>query len=392
MRSGRLEKRWRGVAWCVALIGICTLMALGWRSRQPVAKAAASAVAPSAQAVPTRPVALAPPSAASTPVTAPASSAVAAVRNRSLMCGQPDEAGAPMSGSQINAQLEEGAKTGLRRVIPGLQRSNDPVDRVMGALLAEQAPELAPGTHSADDAMSVLVQQGEDAMDMRVLAVAAMHCHRSSAAPAPGSPCAMIDLSSWAQKDAGNAAPWLMLARRAHADGDEAAFDDAMQHAAAAQRFDYGSLELLRLLDHPSVRRLPPSIRVPTMMALAGLWVSWPTPGHAAVSAWCTDGLEDPNRIAACSDLAHLLVQRSSSMLDVALGLRIAPASGWTAEEVAKEQARREAFEAALSRAKPRSKPLSCEWMRDFANWSREVSRGGELAMARRLVAERLVN
>jgi hypothetical protein len=314
------------------------------------------------------------------------------MRKRSLMCGQPDEAGSPMSGSQINAQLETGAKTGLRRVIPGLQRSNEPIDRMMGALLAEQVPELAPGNPSAEDAMSVLVRQGQDAADVRVLAVAAMHCHRSSAPPVPGSPCALIDLSSWAQKDAANAAPWLMLARRAHAGGDEAAFDDAMQHAAAAQRFDYGSLELLRLLDHAAVRRLPPSIRVPTMMALAGLWVSWPTPGHAAVSDWCAQGLEDPNRIAACSDLARVLVHRSSSMLDVALGLRIAPASGWTAEEVAKEQARREAFEAALGRAKPRSKPLSCEWMREFANWSREVSRGGELAMARRLVAERPVN
>lgn len=322
------------------------------------------------------------------PVAAAASSATV-MRKRPLMCGQPDEAGVPMSGSQINAQLEAGAKTGLRRVISGLQRSNDPVDGLMGALLAEQMPELAPGSLSADDAMTAFVQQSQDAADVRMLGVAAMHCHRSSAPPAPGSPCAMIDLAGWAQRDAGNAAPWLMLARRAHAGGDEAAFDDAMHHAAAAQRFDYGSLELLRLLDHAAVRRLPPSIRVPTMMALAGLWVSWPTPGHAAVSAWCAQGLEDPNRIAACFDLAHLLVHRSSSMLDVALGLRIAPASGWTAEEVAKEQARSDAFQAALSRAKPQSKPLSCEWMREFANWSREVSRGGELAMARRLAADR---
>jgi hypothetical protein len=391
MRCGRLEARWRGAAWCVALIVVCVLVALVWRDRRPVAETPGSPITPSIRAAPIRPSALVPPSAAPKPVAAAASSA-AVMRNRSLMCGQPDEAGSPITGSQINAQLEAGAKTGLRRVIPSLQRSNDPIDRMMGALLAEQVPELAPGSPSAEDAMTVFVQQGRDAANGRVLAVAAMHCHRSSAPPAPGSPCALIDLSSWAEKDAGNAAPWLMLARRAHAGGDEAAFDDAMRHAATAQRFDYGSLELLRLLDHVAVRRLPPSIRVPTMMALAGLWVSWPTPGHAAVSAWCAQGLEDPNRIAACSDLAYLLVHRSSSMLDVALGLRIAPASGWTVEEVAKEQARREAFEAALNRAKPRSKPLSCEWMREFANWSREVSRGGELAMARRLVVARPLN
>jgi hypothetical protein len=391
MRCGRLEGRWRRVAWCAALLGLCGLMALSWRYRQPVAPAASLRATAAAQAVPARPVVLAPDSVSPRTVVAAASSA-AATPHRSLMCGQPDEAGSPISGPQINAQLEAGAKTGLRRVISALQRSNELIDRTMGALLAEQVPELAPGTYSADDAMATLVQLGHDAADVRVLGVAAMHCHRSSAPPAAGSPCALIDLSSWARKDAGNAAPWLMLARRAHADGDEAAFDDAMQHAAAGQRFDYGSLEWLRLLDHAAVRRLSPSIRLPTMIALAGLWVAWPTPGHAAVSAWCADGLEDPNRIAACSDLAHLLVHRSSSMLDVALGLRIAPASGWAADEVAKEQARREAFEAALDRVKPRSKPLSCEWMREFANWSREVSRSGEPAMAQRLVAGRPSN
>jgi hypothetical protein len=268
MRCGRLEARWRGVAWGVALMVACVLMVLVWRDRRPAAEAPGSPITPSIRAAPIRPSTLVPQSAAPKPVAAAASSA-AVMRNRSLMCGQPDEAGSPITGSQINAQLEAGANAGLRRVIPSLQRSNDPIDRMMGALLAEQVPELAPGSHSAEEAMTVFVQQGRDAANGRVLAVAAMHCHRLSAPPAPGSPCALIDLSSWAEKDTGNAAPWLMLARRAHAGGDEAAFDDAMQHAAAAQRFDYGSLELLRLLDHAAVRRLPPSIRVPTMMALA---------------------------------------------------------------------------------------------------------------------------
>ncbi len=336
---------------------------------------------------------------------------------RSLVCGMPaSKDNGELTGAELNDSLDASATLGLAQLVHALATtSGNDIDRAMRFVLMAYLPRsepFAPFALGASDARSEarseasgdpqavgdtlrsatesLARLALASNDARVYGLAAMQCGRGDAAAtrsAQDGACGQIDLWTWALKDPGNAAPWLLLAQRARSQGDADTVDQAMTRAAQAHKFDYGAFEFLKLIDHPAVRALKPATRVATYVALTGLWVSWPTPGHAAGVAWCPAGEMDINREQACGDLARMLVSRSSAMVDLTLGVHLAEQVGWPAAEREQALQQRQAYLDALAAAMPKSPPMGCQWMHDYARWARQIGREGEVAMARRLVA-----
>ncbi len=334
--------------------------------------------------------------------------------DKAAICGLPDTE--PLEGTigeAIGRQLESAAEQGIRVLHRALAASADPQERAMRLVLKSylkpSAADAADAAASADaaeagdavttgglssgamtaDVADALARVALASTDTRPYAIAAMACSRAQAAlaTAPEGACGQIDLWTWALNDVGNAAPWLMLAQRANAANDVVAFDQAMFNAAHADRFEYGAFDALRLVNHPAVQRLKPTVRVATMLMLTAIWVDWQTPGHAAVMAWCPQGLEEANRQQACGDLATMLIDRSSAMIDVSLGVGIASAAGWSEERVLQADLRRDAYARLLAQGVPQAPPLGCAWMRDQARWAGQVAQAGDAGLARRLLA-----
>lgn len=86
-----------------------------------------------------------------------------------------------------------------------------------------------------------------------------------------------------------------------------------------------------------------------------------------------------------CDRLAHLMIERSDTVLTFALGVRVAEGAGWPAARLAALKAEKEALTTA-SPVPPDVAPLGCAAVDATARWLDQLAREGELAAARALL------
>jgi hypothetical protein len=243
------------------------------------------------------------------------------------------------------------------------------------------AEETEAATRRHRDALARLAQATDDP---QVYAWAYRACARS-AAEAIGD-CLQVSAPQWTRMDPDNAEPWLEVAEEARRRNDDAAFDDAMFHVAAAQRHHDGfGLLAATIVDHaPQDERY--LLGTENMVDVA-TGVDLP-PQWTAVKAYCSpSAVAEPNRRETCERVAGLLAERSTSLMARHIGEDLTERLGSSAERLGAISLRRDAELRAtnLKWANPRkSDPMHCEGSRRTVESVRNVAEFGEVEMQRR--------
>jgi hypothetical protein len=240
---------------------------------------------------------------------------------------------------------------------------------------------------AADWDRTALVRLAQSSTDPQIYAWA----YRSCNDPALGSeaPCQLITSAQWARLDASNGAPWLFLAAEAEKRGDASALDDAMFHVASAERQEQGWGVLPAML----IEHAPPGETYLTgAFGLAGEAFGVDAAGtapYATATKYCVArNLADANRRETCEGVATLLVERSNTFLERAIGIGMAKRLGWPQERIRSIEEERDAlYEAATREASSTVELSSCKDVRRALDHFREIGAHGELGSARNALA-----
>jgi hypothetical protein len=242
-------------------------------------------------------------------------------------------------------------------------------------------------SHAADADRTALVRLAQSSTDPQIYAWA----YRSCSDPAPGSesPCQLVTSEQWARLDAANAEPWLIIAAEAEKRGDASTLDDAMFHVASAERQEQGWGALPAML----IEHAPPG-ETYLMGALAlatdgfGIDAAAGVPYQTATKYCNARNLADANRRETCEGVATLLVERSNTLLERAIGIGMARRLGWPQERIRSIEEERDALYEAATREAPSIVELgSCKDARRALDHFREIGAQGELGSARSALA-----
>jgi hypothetical protein len=239
----------------------------------------------------------------------------------------------------------------------------------------------APGAASLD----ALAGAAATGQDPRAYAVAFRACAAAKAA-ARGGACALLSADQWSRLDPDNAVPWQFIAAQAQQRGDAAGVSDAMHRVTKARRSDDGAGILPSLLLQHAPRddaSLLPTLRL--LLETADMQAGWAHTSHGAAQSFCSEAaVRDPARRQTCSEIAEVLVQRSSTLLDQANGAVIGKRIGWSDDKVQALRAEREAVAEQAGRALAlEGDAFSCAWARRALAHLRTVAEQGELEPAR---------
>lgn len=190
-------------------------------------------------------------------------------------------------------------------------------------------------TAAQREAVDRLVRAAVSSTDPWVYRLAHQFCARPDVAEhAPA--CQLISVARWAQLEPDNTVPWLLAAAEAQQRDDTAAVSEALHRAAQARRSDVRFAQSVVHVRAGMPADVAPFIGLGIDVALIGVESAFVLPQLAVVSRYCAaDRLGDPNRRAVCEDLARLLVERSTSLLDLNVGLRMAERLGWAPQRLA---------------------------------------------------------
>lgn len=168
-----------------------------------------------------------------------------------------------------------------------------------------------------------------------VYALAFYRCGNAAGNSPAGGACAQISSAQWAQIEPGNAAPWLYEAEAAARHMDTKGVDEAMLHASKADAMRVHDEALLRLMDPSILRTNDPVTVAMAQVQSIGSRASLPAPDGVAARYCGPSAATDGPRRLLCSDLAAVLVDRSSALLSMGVGARIGERAGWPPERVA---------------------------------------------------------
>lgn len=239
----------------------------------------------------------------------------------------------------------------------------------------------APGAASLE-ALAGAAATGHDA---RAYAVAFRAC-AAGRPPARGGACALLSADQWSRLDPDNAVPWLFVAAQAQQRGDAAGVSEAMHRVAKARRSDDGAGVLPSLLLQHAPRddaSLLPALRV--LLETNELQSGWALPSHGAAQSFCSEtGVRDPARRQTCGDIAEVLVQRSTTLLDQTNGAAIGRRIGWGDDKLQALRTERDAIAEQAGRALAvEGEAFSCAWARRGLAHLRGVAEQGELEAGR---------
>lgn len=226
--------------------------------------------------------------------------------------------------------------------------------------------------------------------DARVYALAVQVCGRRYADTEPGT-CRMLSAQQWSRLDRDNAVPWLSVAAQASARQDVAAVADAMHHIATARTADTGwAVVPAMVLAHAPDGDAAMLGTFQLLGDVIGIQAAVAIPGYRAVTQYCgQEALRDANRRQTCVDIAEVLANKSTTMIDQAIGAAIGKRVGWSAERLAAFNAERDArYVIALLAFDQGPEALRCDSLARSLNYLREVAAHGEVE-AQRLLIER---
>lgn len=191
--------------------------------------------------------------------------------------------------------------------------------------------------------------------------------------------CTRALLEAALRSDPGNAR-WHALAM---VQGSEPSWQALLQ--APAWRSDLGQLAAgVRTALPPD---LPPYLA--TALLVEGLGLDFSVMDNVGpVLRRCLPNAPPAERAprADCDRLAHLMVERSDTLLTLLLGLKVAADAGWPADTVASLRAEADALQAAgVQSEQDQGQPLGCAAGQAFERYVDTLAREGELAALRAL-------
>jgi hypothetical protein len=342
--------------------------------------------------------------AASAAALAAAAASVPLAPGETEICGlgrvKADDAGQPKDMAPIRLV----AQRARERLLPALANSADEPARAAGLLLQSagrprpadescdsadcpprDAPINNPGAHLRTDlvARDALASMALNTRSPQVYAFAMAACqgHRKDGV------CLQLSPEQWARLDPDNAVPWLHVAADARDRRDASATAEALFRVSRVSRSDahWGGLTSLVLA------RLPADLPILDKVALASEVLALESalpPPFVPVSQYCSAAeVRDANRQQTCADVAEVLVNKGSSLIDVALGASIGQRVGWPAERLSALQDERDAIAQLGEQAAP-AHPWSCAVLARTLNHLLGVGQHGELVTMRRALRQ----
>ncbi len=302
------------------------------------------------------------------------------------------------------APIRLAAQRARERLLPTLANSSDEVTRAAGLLLlnagspqpADEACDTAacaqrttyvtnPGERLRADlvARDALASMALTTRSAQVYALAMRACqsHRKEGV------CLQLSPEQWARLDPDNAVPWLYVAADAGDRREAPTAAEAFFRVSRAARSDahWGALTGLVLA------RLPSDLPILDKVALAGevlaIEAAAPVPFVPASQYCSVADVRDANRQQVCAAMAEVLVNKGSSLLDVALGASIGKRVGWPAERLAAVHDERDAITQLHEQAQS-AHSWSCPVLVRTLNQLTEIGQRGELGAMRRALKQ----
>lgn len=192
-------------------------------------------------------------------------------------------------------------------------------------------------------ARDALVQMALATRDPRVYALAFKAC--GNGVRQEGG-CRMVSAEQWARLDPDNAVPWLFVFGNARKPADQTTRDEALHRIATSKRSDAYAFSsasaLVEAAPEGDATKLAQAEAVSRMIGIESAVV---IPPYQALTATCkADASKDANRAQTCADVAELMTERSSSLLERTIGSAIGRQLGWPADRTDRMRGEYEAY------------------------------------------------
>ena len=272
------------------------------------------------------------------------------------------------------------------RVLPGWieeMKSSADVQIQAGAWYLEAQREWARSTEAGEarvpaDSLEALVRLAERSRDPLPYALAFQACD-AFRGKAMSPSCSALRPEAWAERDPGNAVPWLLAAGRPGIDGAQRAVYVERALTAEEVRGVWGAMHgILARSALPGESDLDRSARLFEAMSSSGLQLV----PSASIAAHCSDGeLRWGARRTQCERLAALLMDRSDNYLMRSVGRAIGRNLGWSRdrlEALHREQESLQAFVPAFAQMS------GCTGLASAETYFADVAKYGEIGALRR--------
>ena len=242
-------------------------------------------------------------------------------------------------------------------------------------------PVINPGARLRTDlvARDALASMALTTRSPKVYALAMNACqkHRKEGV------CLQLSPEQWARLDPDNAVPWLHVAADAGDRREAPTAAEAFFRVSRAARSDahWGAMVGLVLA------KLPTDSPILDKVALASevlaVEAAAPMPLVPASQYCAVAEVRDANRQQVCSAMAEVLVNKGSSLMDVALGASVGQRVGWPAERLSAVHDERDAL-MQVNQQPQAAHPWSCLALVRTLNQLTEMGQHGELGAMRR--------
>jgi len=268
--------------------------------------------------------------------------------------------------------------------LSALQDSGDLRARVAGLSLEGKITGGDPIIPAAEQTRDAVVQLAVGAEDPAVYAMAVSMCGIDRGTPADTA-CQQISLQRWAQIDADNAVPWLLLAGKAQEGHDSTAAADAFKQATKAHKYDAYNDSLYSFAESEMPQDVTPLERSYLAIEVIGIQSALRLPYRVATKHCTVDTVQDPDIRQQCNALAELLVDHGTSLLGLSVSRNIGARVGWPTARVNSLELEQFALMQAIMEATPSDNDnlWTCDGVRRFNAYVVQRARLGELGAAR---------
>ena len=244
------------------------------------------------------------------------------------------------------------------------------------------------GGPNATREIDSLVDQAVTTKNAFVYAIAVQACRAWDTTSRRTGRCQLITLDRWTQLDSDNFIPWLFRAAQAQAQGDTTGRREALYRASIASTSRIAGQELLGRTLGSMPSDLSELERWRLQVGAMGVESAWVIPPFQTVTGYCTaDAIRDANVSQICAGLAAVLADKSNTLMERALGIRMGERIGWPAERLTALRSDRDAFYQVTAIARP-TEALDCASLHRQNDEFARRARLGELAFGHALIAE----
>ena len=222
-------------------------------------------------------------------------------------------------------------KKSRMRWLSALRNSDDYRARATGlyldGMLDRDAAQKDP-----EAARDELVQLAVGTKDPAVYALAYTKCLKAIEDPASLGACPQLSLDEWTRVDSDNAFPWLQLAAKARRENDGAAEAAAFAHAAQAHKYESFGWSLFSFARSAMPSDTTAADRWYLTADVIGVEAAMPMP-YAPTLQYCSrDAMADATVHRHCNALAQLMVNKATTLMELALGESLGRRAGWSAD------------------------------------------------------------